>query len=56
MKPKPDSATSGDMEQFTAFMRKLVSVPHEEIKARIEAEKDRKQKIKVSASRDSGEV
>jgi hypothetical protein len=32
----------GDFAQFTNFMRKLVSVPHSEIKARLEEEKKAK--------------
>jgi hypothetical protein len=40
----------GDFAQFTNFMRKLVSVPHSEIKARLEQEK-REKKTKASSSR-----
>jgi hypothetical protein len=46
--------TEGDFEQFTSFMRRLVAVPHSEIKARLEAEKQAKRTPKhSSASRDS---
>ena len=41
-------------DDFTQFMRKLVSVPHTEIKARLEAEKRKKRTSKPSASRASG--
>lgn len=36
---KPARPDYGDFEKFTEFMRKLISVPHSEIKARLEAEK-----------------
>lgn len=39
---------SGDFDKFTDFMRKLVQVPHSEIKAGIEA--DRKAKTVSRAS------
>ena len=50
-----DSAknVSGNSENFTTFMRKLVSVPHSEIKAKLEAEKQIK-KGKATSSRVSG--
>lgn len=41
----------GDLGQFKDFMRKLVSVPHEEVKARLKAEKLKKRTPKTSASR-----
>ena len=31
---------SGDFDQFTSFMRRLVAVPHSEVKAKLEAEKE----------------
>jgi hypothetical protein len=50
--PKPSAKnTEGEFDQFRGFMRKLVSVPHDEIKARIEAEKNAKRTSK-RASRD----
>jgi len=33
---------TGDFGKFTDFMRKLVAVPHSEIKAKLDAEKRRK--------------
>ena len=55
-----DSAKNvqGDFEKFTNFMRRLVAVPHSEIKAKLDAEKEskkRKKTPKPSASRDAGE-
>jgi len=44
---------TGDFGKFTDFMRKLVAVPHFEIKAKLDAEKERKRTIKLSASRAS---
>jgi hypothetical protein len=50
----PAKDVQGDFAQFTDFMRRLVAVPHSEVKAKLEAEKKSKQKIKLtSASRDS---
>ena len=43
----PGKDVQGDFAQFTDFMRRLVAVPHSEIKARLEAEKQ----SKASASR-----
>jgi hypothetical protein len=40
--------------KFTNFMRRLVAVPHSEIKAKLEAEKEAKRASKVSSSRVSG--
>jgi len=49
MKPNPSAKNDpGDFERFQNFMRKLVQVPHSEIKARIEADREAK-----GASRDS---
>jgi hypothetical protein len=42
-------------DKFTDFMRRLVAVPHSEIKARIEAEKEAKRTSKASVSRASDE-
>jgi hypothetical protein len=39
MKPAERPA---EFDKFTEFMRKLVSVPHSEIRARLEAEKAQK--------------
>ena len=51
--PEP-SATNpeGDFDQFKNFMRQLIAVPHEEIKARIKAEKGKKRTSKPAASPD----
>ena len=40
-------------DDFTDFMRRLVAVPHSEIKARLEAEKEAKRTSKTSSSPDS---
>ena len=39
VRPDPAKETEGDFSQFTNFMRRLVAVPHSEIKARMEAAK-----------------
>jgi hypothetical protein len=46
---------TGDFGKFTDFMRKLVAVPHSEIKAKLDAEKQvkRQRKKRSSASRAS---
>jgi hypothetical protein len=46
----PAKDTQGDFAQFTNFMRRLVAVPHSEVKAKLEAEKKAKQS-KPSSSR-----
>jgi hypothetical protein len=51
----PAKNLTGDSDKFTDFMRRLVAVPHSEIKARLEAEKQAKRTSKTSASRASGE-
>jgi hypothetical protein len=54
-KPKPSAQhVVGDFDKFTDFMRRLVSVPHSEIKAQLKAEKEAKRKSKDSASPVSG--
>jgi hypothetical protein len=40
--------TMGDFAQFTNFMRRLVAVPHSEVKARLEAEKQARKAKRVS--------
>lgn len=57
-KPNPSAKNdAGDFDKFTGFMRRLVAVPHSEIKAKLDAEKKAKKRKKrtpkVSASRDS---
>jgi hypothetical protein len=58
MKPIPSAKNDpGDFDRFSHFMRRLVAVPHSEIKAKLDAEKaakKRKRTPKASASRDSG--
>ena len=50
----PAKNVEGDFEQFTNFMRRVVAVPHSKIKAKLDAEKQAKRKIKhLSVSRDS---
>ena len=44
------AAVSGDFGKFTAFMKRLVAVPHSEIKAKLDAEKRAKQLRKRRAS------
>jgi hypothetical protein len=45
----PAKDAQGDFAQFTNFMKRLVSVPHSTIKARLEEEKRTKKK-RVSVS------
>jgi hypothetical protein len=44
---------TGDFDTFTQFTRQILSVPHSEIKAKLDAERDAKRTSK-SASRVSG--
>lgn len=54
MKPtNPAKNVTGDSGKFTDFMRKLIQVPHSEIKAKLDAEKKAKRTPKPSASRAS---
>lgn len=41
---------TGDFDKFRDFMRRLVAVPHSEIKEQLETEKKRKRTSKVSSS------
>jgi len=43
----------GDFGKFTNFMKRLVAVPHSEIKAKLDAEKRAKGRKRSSASRAS---
>jgi hypothetical protein len=43
-----------DRNKFTNFVRRLMAVPHSELKARLDAEKEAKRASKASASRVSG--
>jgi hypothetical protein len=60
MPSHPDQSTkneTGDFDKFTNFMRRLVAVPHSELKTRLEAEKEAKRTSSPSsarASRDKG--
>jgi len=51
----PAKNPTGDFGQFTNFMRQLVAVPHEKIKAKLDAERRAKKRKKASsrASRES---
>ena len=52
----PAKNVEGDFDVFTNFMKRLLAVPHSEIKAKLDAEKRAKKrtKLKSSASRASG--
>jgi hypothetical protein len=45
---------TGDFDHFTSFMKRLVSVPHTEIKAKLDAEREARRASKASASLGSG--
>jgi len=47
----PAKEIVGNSDVFTGFMRRLVQVPHSEIKAKLDAEKAAKRTSKRSASR-----
>ena len=51
-----DSAkkVTGDSDHFTEFARRLFAVPHAEIKAALDAERETKRTSKASASRAPG--
>jgi hypothetical protein len=52
MKPIPSAKNeSGNFDEFTNFMRRLVAVPHSKIKAQLDAEKKAKRTSKTSVSR-----
>jgi hypothetical protein len=46
----PAKNPTGDFGQFTNFMRRLVAVPHSEIKAKLDAEKRTKTRKRKAAS------
>jgi hypothetical protein len=51
MKSKLDPKTTGDFGKFTDFMKRLVAVPHAEIKTKLDAEKQaKKQRVKRSSA------
>lgn len=47
---KLDPKAPANADRFATFMRKLMQVPHSEIKAKLDAEKAAKRTSKVSAS------
>jgi hypothetical protein len=49
----PAKNPTGDFGQFKDFMRRLVAVPHSEIKAKLDAEKRVKSRKRKAASRAS---
>ncbi len=49
----PLKNVEGDFGQFTNFVRRLVAVPHSEIKAKLDAEKRAKTRKRKAASRAS---
>jgi hypothetical protein len=52
MNPKTSAKnTEGNFDSFTGFMKRLVAVPHAEIKAKLDAEKKAKKRTSNSASR-----
>jgi hypothetical protein len=54
--PKPSAKNvTGDFDKFTNFMRRLVAVPHSEIRAKLDAEKQAKiqREKRTSSSRAS---
>ena len=55
IRPELPAKDAQGEDRFVGFMRKLVQVPHSEIKAKLEAEKAAKRTSK-RASRVSGEV
>ena len=54
MPKKPSTSAqdvTGDFDEFKSFMRRLIAVPHSEIKAKLDAEKKKKaKKRKLKAS------
>jgi hypothetical protein len=46
----------GEFDRFTDFMRRLVAVPHSEIKAKLDAEKLIKEQKRTSKTSASGHV
>lgn len=49
----PAKNSTGDFGQFTSFMRRLVAVPHSEIKAKLDAERRAKTRKRKASSRAS---
>jgi hypothetical protein len=50
----PNAAKPTDFDKFTNFMRRLVAVPHSEIKAQLDAEREAKRASRDSASSSKG--
>lgn len=50
----PAKNDTGDFERFKDFARRVVRVPHSQIKAQLDAEKEAKRIAKTSVSRVSG--
>jgi hypothetical protein len=49
--PEPSGKNvTGDFDKFTHFMRRLMAVPHSEIKAKLDAEKQAKPRRKKQSS------
>ncbi|MGH9510860.1 MAG: hypothetical protein ACRD2U_01860 [Terriglobales bacterium] len=49
--PKPSAKNeTGDFGKFKNFMQRLVAVPHSEIKAKLDAEKQAKQRQRKQSS------
>jgi hypothetical protein len=46
----PAKDLTGDFDKFADFMRRLVAVPHSEVKAKLDAEKQAKQRQKKPVS------
>jgi hypothetical protein len=50
-RPKaPAKNPTGDFDKFTSFVRRLVAVPHSEIKAKLDAEKIAKKRQRTRTS------
>jgi len=50
MKPRPSARNvTGDFDKFSNFARQILSVPHSEIKAQLDAEKAAKRTPKASS-------
>ena len=47
---------TGDSANFTNFMRRLVSVPHAEIKAKLDAEREAKRASKAVSPAPAGQA
>jgi hypothetical protein len=50
----PAKNEPGEFDRFTDFMRRLVAVPHSEIKAKLDAEKRIKEQKRTSKASASG--